>query len=110
MKVFATTVLTVWLAFLLAACGPISTPTGPISTAFPTATVSSPKETLPPSTNTAIPTTTAAPVATSTSTPQLKILRIGQLASPDSLDPQRAGQWSDIQVLQLLYDGLVDID
>lgn len=110
MKVFATTVLTVWLAFLLAACGPISTPTGPISTAFPTATVSSPKETLPPSTNTAIPTTTAAPVATSTSTPQLKILRIGQLASPDSLDPQRAGQWSDIQILQLLYDGLVDID
>jgi len=55
---------------------------------------------------------TGAPAAQATRAPQagVQVLRIGRNAYPEMLDPQKASYTNEIDVLQLLYEGLVTLD
>jgi oligopeptide transport system substrate-binding protein len=87
------------LAVIAAACGPIPT-SAPLTPSAPA--------TRAPQAASATPTSTPAP--TKTPPPPVKVLRIGLSTYPDVLDPQRASSNSELQVLKLVYAGLLSVD
>lgn len=50
------------------------------------------------------------PPSTETPAPQARVLRIGHSGYPDVLDPQKASTDIEIEVLRLVYEGLVTVD
>lgn len=86
-------------AFVATACGPVPTT---VFTPTPTASATP--------TRPATPTPTRSPLPTSTPVPPPRVLRIGLTAYPNVLDPQKAASGIEIEVLRLLYEGLVTVD
>lgn len=80
------------LALAVVACGPVSTPT-----------------VLPRPTTTA-PAPTLTPLPTPSPVPKLKVLRIGRVAYPNVIDPQRSASGNGAEVLKLVYEGLLTVD
>lgn len=110
---------------LLAACGGTpaagndpAQPTGAAATAAPAEATAAPAEATvaPAETTEAEPTAdsaaqpTAAADGATTGAPTNNILRIHQPAWPDSLDPQKVSNASEIDVLMLNYEGLTKLD
>lgn len=106
-SLLVTIVLTFLFALIIVACSAPS----PEPTSVPPTSAPAP---------TAGPVWTATPFRQATSVPSvlptlpvqqgLKVLRIGRGAYPDVLDPQKASFANEVEVLQLLYDGLVTLD
>jgi oligopeptide transport system substrate-binding protein len=100
-------VLTLWVGVGLFACTPSP---APAPTKAPPKPLIVPT-TAPPSTL-APAQSTSAPTVLPTLPPQsgVKVLRIGRGAYPDLLDPQKASFTNELEVLALIYEGLVTLD
>lgn len=103
MKGQLTLVSLLLLAMMLASCEQIAPPAVP--TPIPSSTPQ-------PATNTPeAPTSTPVPTVPPSPTPiPPKILRIGHLRFPSTLDPHRASSRDEVEVLRFIYEGLVGID
>jgi oligopeptide transport system substrate-binding protein len=101
---------------LLAACGGGTAGTGP--TAAPAAPTTAAPAAEPTAASVAEPTAapapaepTTAPAAPTTAAPAGgNVLRVQQVAWPDSMDPQKISNATEISVMQLNYEGLTGLD
>lgn len=123
MKKFALfAILAIALALIVAACGPAATPPPTAAPAQPTAAPAQPtaapaQPTAAPAQPTAAPAQPTAapaePTAAPTTAPAAtgpKVLRIGRSTFPENLDPQKASFGIEIEVLKLVYEGLLSLD
>ena len=108
-----------FVLFALAACEaptPAPRPTWTPSPLPPPASLNTATPTKPPATATPAASVTPAATATATVTPTAtpnprpKVLRVGRASYPDTLDPQRAAFGNGLDVLRLVYEGLVTLD
>lgn len=96
----------------LSACAPLSAPTrvAPRPLVIPTPAPLPTPAAAPSTRPSAQPTTAPAPLPTLPPQTGVQVLRIGRGVYPDVLDPQKASFTNEIEVLGLLYEGLVTLD